>query len=183
MRSILAHARAPSECDSTPKIGASTDRVDSSTIYLVKYIDFREAQRHGRGDRDDIIRAQRLTTFSVAADGSSVSLGVADEEGRTGALMLPTACLKELMMTLPEMMRRALRLQHDDPSLRLVYHAAGWDVERSTVPETLIVTLRTVDGFHVSFALTEADSSDMANSTDKPTLDADRPSAKLRRVH
>ena len=184
IRSILAHARAPFECDLTPKIwGASTDRVDSCRIYLIKYIDARKAQRHGRGDRDDIIRAQRLTTFSVAADGSSVSLGVADEEGRTGALMLPTACLKELMMTLPEMMRRALRLQHDDPSLRLVYHAAGWDVERSTVPETLIVTLRTVDGFHVSFALTEADSSDMANSTDKPTLDADRPSAKLRRVH
>ena len=129
------------------------------------------------------IRAERLTTFSVAADGSSVSLGVADEEGRAGALMLPTACLKQLMMTLPEMMRRALRLQHDDPSLRLVYGAAGWEVERSTVPGTLIVTLRTVDGFHVSFALTAADLSDMANAAHKPTLDADRHPPKLRSVH
>jgi hypothetical protein len=51
------------------------------------------------------IRAQRLTKFSVAADGGSVALGVADEEGRAGALMLPTECLKQLMMTLPEMMR------------------------------------------------------------------------------
>jgi hypothetical protein len=78
-----------------------------------------------------IIRAERLTTFSVAPDGGSISIGVADEDGRAGSLMLPTACLKELMMTLPEMMRRALRLQHDDPSLRLVYRAAGWEVERS----------------------------------------------------
>src|SRR5215471_15581862 len=112
------------------------------------------------------IRAERLTMFSVAADGSSVSLGVADEEGRAGVLMLPTACLKQLMMTLPEMMRRALRLQHDDPSLRLVYRTAGWEVERSTVPGTFIVTLRTPDGFHVSFALTESDLSDMAKAVD-----------------
>jgi len=129
------------------------------------------------------IRAERLTTFSVAADGSSVSLGVADEEGRAGALMLPAACLKQLMMTLPEMMRQALRLHHDDPSLRLVYPAAGWEVERSTVPGTFIVTLRTADGFHVSFALTAADLSDMANAASEPTLDADRHPPKLRSVH
>jgi hypothetical protein len=130
-----------------------------------------------------IVRAKHLTSFSVAADGSSVSLGVTDEEERAGALVLPTACLKQLMMTLPEMMRRALQLQHDDPSLRLVYRAAGWEVERSTVPETFIVTLRTVDGFHVSFALTAADLSDMANATHRPTLDVDRRPPEPRSVH
>ena len=56
-----------------------------------------------------IIRAQRLTKFSVAADGGSIAIGVADEEGRAGALTLSIECLRELMMTLPEMMRRALR--------------------------------------------------------------------------
>jgi len=83
-----------------------------------------------------IIRAQRLTKFSVAADGGSIAIGVADEEDGTYALMLPTECLRELMMTLPEMMRRALQLQHHDPSLRLVYPAAGWDVERAAAPGT-----------------------------------------------
>jgi hypothetical protein len=111
-----------------------------------------------------IIRAQRLTTFSIAADGASIAIGVADEEGRAGALMLPTACLRELMMTLPEMMRRALRMQHHDPSLRLVYPAAGWEIEQSTVAGTFIVTLRTPDGFHISFALSAVDLSDMADA-------------------
>ena len=111
-----------------------------------------------------IIRAKCLTTFSVAADGGSIAIGVADEEGRAGALMLPTDCLKELMMTLPDMMRRALRQQHDDPSLRLVYRTAGWEVEQSRVPGIFIVTLRTSDGFHISFALTAADLSDMADA-------------------
>jgi len=88
-----------------------------------------------------ILRAKSLTTFSVTPDGANIAIGVADEEGRAGALMLPTDCLRELMMTLPEMMRRALRLQHDDPTLRLVYRTAAWEVERSQVAGTFIVTL------------------------------------------
>jgi hypothetical protein len=115
-----------------------------------------------------IIHARRLTKFSVAADGGSIVIGVADEGGRAGALMLPTECLRELMITLPEMMRRALRLQHDDPSLRLVYPAAGWDIERSTVPGTFIVTLRTPDGFHIAFALSAVDLSHMADAAQEP---------------
>ena len=68
------------------------------------------------------------------------------------------------MMTLPEMMRRALRLQHDDPSLRLVYPVAHWEIERSTQHETLIVTLGTSDGFHVSFAMTASDLREMGEA-------------------
>lgn len=104
-----------------------------------------------------IIRTKHLTTFSVAPDGTRIAIGVADEEGQAGALMLPVECLKALMMTLPEMMRQALQLQHGDPSLRLVYPVASWELEQSTQPRTFIVTLRTPDGFHVSFAMTAND--------------------------
>jgi hypothetical protein len=116
------------------------------------------------------IHAKSLTTFSVDPDGANIAIGVADEEGREGALTLPTDCLRELMMTLPEMMRRALRLQHHDPSLRLVYHTAGWEVEPSRVPGTFIVTLRTPDRFHVSFALTAGDLSDRAAAVSEAPL-------------
>ena len=104
-----------------------------------------------------IIRGKHLTTFSVAPDGRSVAIGVADEEGRSAALTLPAECLRSLIVTLPDMMRRALRLQHGDPSLRLVYPVASWEIERSARPEIRIVTLRTSDGFHVSFAMTVKD--------------------------
>ena len=102
-----------------------------------------------------MIRAKHLTTFSVAPDGSSVAIGVADEEGQAAALMLPAEC--SLIMTLPDMMRRALRLQHGDPRLRLVYPVASWEIERSARPEIRIVTLRTSDGFHVSFGMSTKD--------------------------
>jgi hypothetical protein len=111
-----------------------------------------------------VIRAKQLTTFSVAADGSSVVIGVADERGHDAALMLPTECLQALIMTLPDVMRRAMRLQHGDPSLRLVYPLAGWEIERSTCPGVHIVTLRTGDGFFVSFAVAAKDLSEMSEA-------------------
>jgi hypothetical protein len=130
-----------------------------------------------------IIRAKCLTTFSVAPDGCTIAIGVADEEGSAGALILPADCLKELMMTLPEMMRQALRHQHDDPSLRLVYRTAGWEVERSKVPGTFIVTLRTPDGFHISFALTAADLADMAGAAHEPPQETAPNLPRQRSVH
>jgi hypothetical protein len=110
------------------------------------------------------IRAKHLTTFSVAADGARVAIGVVDEEGQAGTLMLPVECLRAAMMTLPEMMRQALRLQHGDSSLRLVYPVSGWEVEQSTQLDTFIVTLRTPDGFHVSFAMTANDLREIGES-------------------
>ena len=92
-------------------------------------------------------------------------IAVADEEGQAAALMLPAECLRALIMTLPDMMRRALRLQHGDPSLRLVYPVASWEIERSARPEIRIVTLRTSDGFHVSFAMTTRDLREMVLPT------------------
>jgi hypothetical protein len=111
-----------------------------------------------------MIRAKHLTTFSVAPDGSSVAIGIADEEGQAAALTLSAECLRALIMTLPDMMRRALRLQHGDPSLRLVYPVADWEIERSTRPGLHIVTLRTSDGFHVSFAMTTKDLREMSEA-------------------
>ena len=112
-----------------------------------------------------VVHASRLTTCSVAADGTGVSIGIADEEGRESALILPSECLKALIMTLPDMMRRALRLQHRDPSLRLVYPVASWEIELSTQPGTFILTLRTPDNFHVSFALGAGDLQEMSEAT------------------
>jgi hypothetical protein len=57
-------------------------------------------------------------------------------------------------MTLPLMMRQALRARHQDESLRLVYPADKLSIEQSSDPRTIIVTLATPDGFEVSFGFT-----------------------------
>jgi hypothetical protein len=63
---------------------------------------------------------QKLTTFSIAADGTRIRMNFISGDGDHACLSLPTECLTELIMTLPRMMRRA---RHHDESLRLVYPA------------------------------------------------------------
>lgn len=99
------------------------------------------------------IRANKLTTFAVAPDGATVSIGVADERGAKSALILPTSCLQALVMTLPEMAQQALKRKYGDPHIRLVFPVENWTLETSGQGNRLILTLVTADGFCVSFAL------------------------------
>lgn len=100
------------------------------------------------------IRANQLTSFAIAEDGASVSLGFADAEGTAGALELPADCLKALLMTMPEIMRQSLVRRYRDPSLRVVYPLSAWTLEASSERGRLILTLRTPDNFHIAFTLT-----------------------------
>ena len=99
------------------------------------------------------ILAKRLTTFTVASDGASVSIGVTDERGEAGALVLPTSCLQALVMTLPEMAQQALQRRYGDDQVRLVFPLDNWKLETSDAVDRLILTFATADGFRASFAL------------------------------
>lgn len=110
------------------------------------------------------IRANKLTTFAVAPDGNSVSIGVANETGAPCALVLPAECLQALVITLPEMAIQSLRRQHRDPNLRLVFPVENWTVETSTREDLLILTFATGGGFQASFALFAAELVEMART-------------------
>lgn len=96
-----------------------------------------------------------MTCFETAEDGSSIRLDMEDVSGRLVSLHMPLECLNRLMMTLPGMVRRALQRRHRDPSLRIVYPVARFQVELAGDFETRILTLETPDGFSASFGLTE----------------------------
>jgi hypothetical protein len=78
-----------------------------------------------------------------------------DVSGRLVSLHMPLECLTQLIMTLPGMARRALQQRHCDPSFRIVYPVARFQVELARDLETRILTLETPDGFNASFGLTE----------------------------
>jgi hypothetical protein len=96
-----------------------------------------------------------LTCFESAEDGSSVRLSMKDAAGLHLSLCMPLECLNQLMMTLPGLVRQALQRRYRDPSLRIVYTVARFQVELADDSETRILTLETPDGFSVSFGLTE----------------------------
>jgi hypothetical protein len=98
------------------------------------------------------IDAETLTTFEVSGDGQRLRLHATDGGGEAVSMSLPAECLTQMVMTLPRMALAALRTRHKDNSLRLVYPASDWVIERSDgSSETFIVTLVTPDGFEVSF--------------------------------
>ena len=99
------------------------------------------------------IEAQTLTTCQVASDGSSVRLQFIDANGQAGALAFPVGVLSSLVMTLPALANAALQARHHDPSLRIVYPLGSFAVEAAGGRPSSILTLRTPDGFTVSFEI------------------------------
>jgi hypothetical protein len=83
-----------------------------------------------------VINGARLANFSVSPDGSMISINVIDENAE----------------------------RYHDPSLRLVYPLGKWNMETSTEPGKLILTLSTPDGFAVSFAVTPAELKQFAST-------------------
>ncbi|NEV76876.1 hypothetical protein DYI24_07445 [Rhodopseudomonas sp. BR0C11] len=117
--------------------------------------------------------SEALTNCSVSADGATVLLGFKDSKGRDASLELPLAQAGSLAMTLPSLIEHAVRRHFRDSSLRYSYPLESWQIERSSDPETGMVTLRTKDGFSVCFSMPVALQSDLGHAlTSPPQIDA-----------
>lgn len=101
----------------------------------------------------DLIKGERLTTWSVTPDGEHVRLGLVNDGGQPCAVLLPIAVLSGLMMTIPRMLQDALRAKFSDSSLRMIHELGDWRVERAAGADASILSLATPDGFEVAFAV------------------------------
>jgi hypothetical protein len=110
----------------------------------------------------------QLTKFDVDADGGGVELHLLEPDGASVTVVLPFACLSQLLMTLPNMIRVALRRRHGDDSLRLVYPIGNYQLEVSEADRDgishFILSLQTKDGFSASFAASAEQLADIARS-------------------
>src|SRR5258707_14640514 len=89
---------------------------------------------------------QKATTFDVASDGTSFRMNFICRDGSQVSLRLSTECLHGFMMTLPKMMRQALRVRSDHQTLPLVYPLDNLRFEHSTEPDAFIKPLTAVAG-------------------------------------
>jgi len=108
------------------------------------------------------IGVQALTTCGTAADGRYVRINFKDIHGCPTSLRLPTDCARQLIMTLPELVSRALQAELSDNSVRAVFALGGWRLESAT-SNGYILTMRTTDGFAVSFAVNASDLREMTS--------------------
>jgi hypothetical protein len=65
---------------------------------------------------------------------------------------MPFAQAGALMMTLPHLLTKALKARFGEEGSRFVFPLGDWVLEGVADGRTVIVTLRTADGFEVSFA-------------------------------
>ena len=69
-----------------------------------------------------------------------------------------------LARDLPKIVEQALRVLHQDPTVRLVYPVGTWAVERDSQGNDVILTFTTPDKFAVSFGVEAADIKRMAET-------------------
>jgi len=99
------------------------------------------------------LRLDQLTTCGIAGQGNSIELHATEQSGVPMSLEMSFENAQAVMMTLPRLLTKALRQRTGDPNLRYVFPLGEWSLERSSDNEFLIMTLKTGDGFDVSFAV------------------------------
>jgi len=94
-----------------------------------------------------------LTECGVLPEGDRLSLSFRDAKGADTTLNVSLDQAGSLLMTLPKLIERALQTMHADPALRYVFPISDWSLEAAPDHMTLILNLKTPDGFAASFAL------------------------------
>jgi len=110
------------------------------------------------------IDVRALSGFTIASDGLSVTLHVVDVGGSPLALTLRVDELGMLAMTLPNLINAAIGRQYSDSSCRFTYPLDSWMIEQAVDPSLVILTLRTTDGFGVSFSMPRGKAEEMSES-------------------
>lgn len=110
------------------------------------------------------IDVKELTTYRISEDGETVALRLKDEAGTETSLSFPISQLGNLVMTLPGLIEAALQRQFQDASFRYAYPVGSWSVEEAVDPGAVIVTLRTTDGFGVSFSMGRGNAEKLGHS-------------------
>jgi hypothetical protein len=98
------------------------------------------------------IESSKLTTCDVTRDGEVIRLNFVDIAGNSMSLRLPFEQAGALAMTLPGLLTRALKARYGNETSRYVFPLSEWLFEGVADGRTLIVTLKTTDGFEASFA-------------------------------
>jgi hypothetical protein len=99
------------------------------------------------------LRSSRLMTCRVAEDGADVTLEFIDQSGEAVAVELPLDQAEAVVMTLPRLLSRAVRQRTGNEEARYVFHLGQWMIEGAKEQSCLITTLKTENGFEVSFAM------------------------------
>jgi hypothetical protein len=99
------------------------------------------------------IVSSRLTTCDVINDGEAVRLGLVNQAGCSVSLEMSVEQAESVVMTLPQLLSNALRARTGDAQARYAFMVGQWALESTEAAQCLLVTLKTTDGFEVTFGV------------------------------
>src|SRR5262249_24236785 len=100
-----------------------------------------------------IINCSMLTTCHAVRNGEIVMLEFIDEDGRSISLRLAFEHAQSIAMTLPRLLTQAVKAQSGQDNARYVFPLGEWTLEGIEGEQSVIPTLKTEDGFEVSFRM------------------------------
>jgi hypothetical protein len=95
----------------------------------------------------------RESDCAVSPDGVSISLTVPNKDGKRCEVVLTFDEASSLAMTLPRLLKMALRRRYSDRALRHVYPLRDYGVECASDLRHLLLTLTANGGFDIVFAV------------------------------
>jgi hypothetical protein len=95
----------------------------------------------------------RESDCAVSPDGGSISLTVPNKDGKRCEVVLTFDEASSLAMTLPRLLKMALRRRYSDRALRHVYPLREYGVGCASDLRHLLLTLTANDGFDIVFAV------------------------------
>ena len=104
-----------------------------------------------------------LTDCVIEPDGTEVRINIVNGDGTPLVLRLSLDQVGSLAMTLPTLIERAVQNRYRDETLRYVYALKSWVIEGASSPDTVILTLATIDGFKASFGVARSTVGELAD--------------------
>ena len=118
-----------------------------------------------------------MNSCHVAA--AEIRLEITDRQGASLELVATPEQIASLLMSLPRLLSASLRHRFGDDSLRVVFPLQEYTVEKSSDSVNVILSLKTSDGFAVSFSVSPELSRPLALGLDM----ADVAGAERSRAH
>jgi hypothetical protein len=100
-----------------------------------------------------IINCSTLTTCHAVGNGEIVMLEFIDEDGRSVSVRFAFEHAQSIAMTLPRLLTLAVKAQTGQDNARYVFSLGEWSLEGVEGEQSFILTLKTKDGFEVSFRM------------------------------
>jgi hypothetical protein len=130
-----------------------------------------------------IIHCRTLTTCDAIGNGEIVKLDFVDEDGSAVSLLLAFEHAQSIAMTLPRLLTQAVRAQTGLDSTRYVFSLGEWILEGTECNQSVILTLKTEDGFEVSFRIPPGACKSLGQVLQREGTDGDSEGSAIPELH